>query len=107
MKPTAIALAALLLSTACGASDEEAVEAAIRENLSQRGTVLNVEITPQPNGTMTGFAILRNHAGTEVRMDCTVQREGDSNMLKTGHTWRCQPAGPQAGGDRGSGGDGT
>ena len=108
MKATAISLGALLILTACGASDEDDIEAAIRENLSQRGTVLNVEITPQADGRMTGFAILRNHAGTEVRMNCTVEREGDSNMMKQGFTWRCQPAGAnaQSGRTPGAGGGG-
>ena len=92
MRVYAILLGALLALGACSASAEEEVETAIREGLSERGTVLQVDMTPQENGNMTGFAILRNHAGTEVRMDCTVEREGDSNLMKEGFSWRCLPA---------------
>ena len=96
MKTHAITLIALLALAGCGTSDEADVETAIREGLAQRGTVLNVEVVRQDADHMTGFAILRNHAGNEVRMNCTVEREGDSNMMKQGFTWRCLPGAANA-----------
>ena len=91
MKPTAIPLGALLLLTACGASAEEEVETAIREGLSERGTVLRVEVARESDDRMTGFAILRNRAGTDVRMNCTAER-GEKSMMGESFSWRCQPA---------------
>jgi hypothetical protein len=87
-----IPLFTLLVLAGCGASDEEEAETAIREGLSQRGTVLQVELTPQGEDRMTGFAILRNHAGTQVRMNCTVEPQGEGSMMRQGFSWRCQPA---------------
>lgn len=98
MKLAVIPLFALLVLNACGARDEDEIEKAIRDNLSERGTVIDVQVRPQADGNMTGFAVLRNHAGTDVRLDCTVEREGGGTLMKQGFTWRCQPAEP--GGDR-------
>ena len=92
MKTNMILLTALFALAACGTSDEQDVETAIREGLSQRGTVVSVEIVRQDEDHMTGLAILRNHAGNEVRMNCTVEREGGGSMMKQGFTWRCLPA---------------
>ena len=92
MRPLTIPFAALLLLAACGASDEDQVETAIREGLAERGTVLEVQVTRNGDDRMTGFAILRNHAGTQVRMNCTVEREGEKSVMKQGFTWRCAPA---------------
>ena len=49
-------------------------------------------MTRQDAGHLTGYAILRNHAGNEVRMNCTSAREGEASMMKQGFNWRCQPA---------------
>jgi hypothetical protein len=91
MKTTAIPLVTLLFLAACGASAEEEVETAIREGLSERGTVLQVEIARQGEDRMTGFALLRNRAGTDVRMDCTAEREGEKSLMGESFSWRCQP----------------
>ena len=92
MRATVVPLTALLFLAACGASDEDDVEKAIREGLSRRGTVLQVELTRQDEDHMTGFAILRNHAGNQIRMNCTVERESDASMMRQGYDWRCLPA---------------
>ena len=103
MKTEAILLITLLGLTACSASDEDEVKTAIREGLAQRGTVLQVEIVRRDEDHMTGFAILRNHAGDEVRMNCTVERESVSTMMNEGFSWRCLPAGANARTGRASG----
>ena len=92
MRVPTIPFAALLLLPACGASDEEQVETAIRQGLAERGTVLDVQVTREGDDPMTGVAILRNHAGTQVRMNCTVEREGEKSVMKQGFSWRCEPA---------------
>lgn len=92
MKTKTMSLCAFLVVTACAASAEEEVETAIRERLAERGTVLEVDVTHEDDDRMTGFAVLRNRAGMEVRMSCTVEREGEKSLMNEGFSWRCQPA---------------
>ena len=86
MKRFAIPLGLALAITACTVSSEEdQLENAIRENLSSRGNVTEVELTKQGDDRMTGHAVLRTADG-EARMNCTAQRSTGTNF-----NWQCNP----------------
>lgn len=87
MKAFAIPLGLALSVAACTVSTEEdQLENAIRENLSSRGNVTQVELTRQGDDNMSGFAVVRAADGTESRLNCTAQRASADNF-----NWRCQP----------------
>lgn len=88
MRGFAIGLGALAL-TACNFSfstDEIGVENAIKENLSSRGEVLEVDMTRSDDDHMTGFARVRGQQGRESRLNCTAERQAAG---ATNFTWRC------------------
>ena len=86
MKRFAIPLGLALAVSACTvASEEDQLENAIRENLSSRGNVIEVELTKQGEDRMTGHAVLRTATG-EGRMNCTAQRTQGTNF-----NWQCNP----------------
>jgi len=90
MKAHMIALGAALFIGGCTmASEEDQLENSIRENLSSRGEVKQVELTKSDNDNMTGFAVVRTTAGVEGRMNCTARR---TEAAGTNFSWRCVPA---------------
>ena len=61
----------------------------IRQSLSQRGEVRELELNRVDDQRMTGHALLRDGTGNEVRANCTVTRENEtSNQFH----WQCDPA---------------
>ncbi|HEX8640542.1 MAG TPA: hypothetical protein VF704_05230 [Allosphingosinicella sp.] len=88
MKPVAICLGALLALGGCNvASEEDQLENAIRENLSNQGTVQEVELTKTDENNMTGHVMIRENSGRTGRLNCTAQRTSGSSF-----NWRCSPA---------------
>ena len=88
MKPVAICLGALLALGGCKvASEEDQLENAIRENLSNQGTVQEVELTKTDENNMTGHVMIRENSGRTGRLNCTAQRTSGSSF-----NWRCSPA---------------
>lgn len=79
------------------------VENAIRQDLSQRGNVTQVEMTRQDDSNMTGFADLQDSSGNRYRSNCTAQRERETS---TNFDWRCGPAEPAGAGAPPADGDG-
>jgi hypothetical protein len=68
------------------------MEGTIRQSLAQQGDVREVHLTRQDDMRMTGFAVVRDASGNEVRANCTATRENEaSNHLN----WRCEPADSQ------------
>ena len=66
------------------------MEASIRADISQRGTVDQVQMQKQDEDNMTGFVLARDAGGPQVRLDCTATREsGDVGNF----SWRCDPPG--------------
>ena len=84
MKRFAICLGAALALTACS-SEEAQLENAIRENLSARGNVTEVDLATQDDNHMTGHALV-NANGRDSRLTCTAERTQGSNF-----SWRCVP----------------
>ncbi len=69
------------------------MEASIRADISQRGTVDQVQMQKRDEDNMTGFVLARDAGGPQVRLDCTATREsGDVGNFN----WRCDPAGQAA-----------
>jgi hypothetical protein len=64
------------------------LEGQIRTNLSQQGQVMQVDLTRQDDNRMTGYSIVRNPAGNEVRMNCTATRD-TANIGS--FNWECVP----------------
>ena len=64
------------------------VETAIRQSLSQQGNVSQVEMTRRDDNNMTGFAVLTDSNGNEVRTNCTARRERETSAS---FDWRCGP----------------
>jgi hypothetical protein len=88
MNRKAIVLAALLGVAGCNmASEEDQLENAIREGLSNQGTVQEVNLTRQDENNINGFAMVRETSGRSGRLNCTAQRTDGSNF-----NWRCSPA---------------
>lgn len=84
MKPVIISLGLGLAVVACNMpSNEDQVEASIRNNLSAQGNVQQVEMSQQDENNMSGFAIIRDRAGVEGRFACTAQKSG------TDFNWHC------------------
>jgi hypothetical protein len=71
-----------------GSTEEDRLENAMRETLSSRGAVQQVELTKENDNHMTGFAVIRDAAGHDNRLNCTADRD---NGQGTHFTWRCQP----------------
>lgn len=84
MKRFAICLAATLALAAC-TSEEAQLENSIRENLSSRGNVTEVDLAQQDDNHLTGHAVV-NANGRDSRLSCTAERTTGSNF-----TWRCVP----------------
>lgn len=83
-----IALGALLGLAGCTiASEEDQLENAIRDGLSNQGTVQEVNLTRQDENNIIGYAMLREASGRTGRLACTAQRSEGSNF-----NWRCSPA---------------
>lgn len=78
---------ALAVSGCTASSEEEQLENAIRENLSNQGTVEEVELTKQDEDNLTGHVVLVEASGRRGRLNCTAQRTSGSNF-----DWRCSPA---------------
>lgn len=99
MKRVAVAVALVWLAAGCQFGGDEAminqVENAVREELSSRGTVKQVELTRENESRLTGFAMveLRDRPGSEVRFNCTADRQGDSGAS---YNWRCAEGQQQA-----------
>ncbi|MDQ4086801.1 MAG: hypothetical protein M3177_02115 [Pseudomonadota bacterium] len=66
------------------------MENVIREELAKQATVVSVEMSRQGDDNhMSGFAVVRDEAGNEVRANCTAERDSTN----TGSfNWECQPA---------------
>ena len=89
MKRIAIYLGCALALAGC-TSEEDKLENAIRENLSSRGEVKQVEITKQDADHMAGFATVRVTGGTaDSRLNCTATR--DPAKGASFYNWRCVP----------------
>jgi beta-lactamase superfamily II metal-dependent hydrolase len=86
MKRIAIFLGCALACAGCS-SPEDQLENAIRNELSSRGTVEQVELTKQDANRMTGFATVRAN-GVVSRLNCTATRDGGQGSH---FTWRCIP----------------
>ena len=85
MKAFAIPLGLGLLVAGCNVSSEEdQIENVIRNNLSERGNVQQVEMTRQDENNMSGYATVRDASGVEGRYNCTAQRTQGTNF-----NWRC------------------
>jgi len=83
-----MALASALALGACSSqSDEEQLDAAIRNTLSSQGNVQQVEMKKQPNGGMAGFVMIREPNGRLGRLNCTAAALADSK-----YDWKCAPA---------------
>jgi hypothetical protein len=88
MKSFSIAASLALALTACTAqSDEDQLENVIREGLAKQGEVQQVELNKQPNGSMTGFAMIREPNGRVGRLTCSAEPAGTSK-----YNWKCSPA---------------
>ena len=85
MKAFAIPLGLALAVAGCSMSGEEdPLENSIRENLSTKGNVQQVELTRQDENTMTGFAVVRDAQGLDGRYNCTARRTQGPNF-----EWQC------------------
>lgn len=88
MKTHMIAASLALALTACSAqSDEDQLENTIREGLAKQGEVQQVELKKQPNGSMTGFAMIREANGRVGRLTCSAEPAGSAK-----YNWKCSPA---------------
>jgi hypothetical protein len=92
MKAFAISLGAVALLAGCSGSEEQQMENAIRTGLSNQGEVQQVDLTPQADGNMAGFAVIRGRDGNVVRVNCSANRTQGREFA-----WRCQapPRSPQ------------
>ena len=61
----------------------------IRQELAQQAEVLQVELSRQDDNRMSGYALLRDQSGMEVRTNCTATRNA-SNAAN--FNWECQRA---------------
>lgn len=85
---TAIVLTALLGAAGCNVvSEEDQLENAIREGLSNQGTVQEVNLTRQDENNINGYVAMQDTTGRQGRLNCTAQRTEGSNF-----SWRCAPA---------------
>jgi len=64
------------------------VETAIRQDLSQRMNVVEVDMSRRDDSNMAGFVRVRDANGSEVRTDCSAVRE---NEMSQRFNWRCGP----------------
>lgn len=87
MKRIAICLGATLALAACS-SEEQQLENSIRENLSSRGNVTEVDLAKQDDNHLTGHAVV-NANGQNSRLNCTAERTGGKGA---NFSWRCVPA---------------
>ena len=67
------------------------MEGNIRQNLAQQGEVVQVDLTRQDDNRMTGYAIVRDQAGNEIRTNCTATR--DAANIGT-FNYECSPGEP-------------
>jgi hypothetical protein len=89
MKKVVILFGLALAVAGCTvASEEDQLENSIRNTLSSRGEVKQVEITKLDDDNFTGFAVVRSNDGREGRLNCTATRRGGSG---TNFDWRCLP----------------
>lgn|GEM_PF-3051330 len=65
----------------------------IRTALAAQATVQQVEMTRQDDDHMTGYAIVRDANGNEVRTNCTATRD---NSDQGNFSWECRPPGEGA-----------
>lgn len=88
MDRKAIGLAVLAVLAACGAasSDEDRIEASIREGLKAQGNVEEVSLVRQGADRFTGEATVRDDQGQQRRMTCIAERTGET------FNWRCAQA---------------
>ena len=79
----------------CSPAITEAVvvemEGNIRNQLAQQGEVVQVDLSRQDDNHMTGFAIVRDQMGNEIRTNCTATR--DSANIGT-FNYQCSPGEP-------------
>lgn len=87
MKKIAILLGCALAVAAC-TSPEDQLENQLRENLASQGTVKEVELNPQADGNMTGFAIVTVN-GVDSRLSCTAERDEAKGAGR--YNMRCMP----------------
>jgi len=92
MKRIAIGLGCALAVAGCSmASDEDRLENAIRENLSARGEVKQVELTKGEGNNMAGFAVVRvAGSNADARLDCSATP--DTTKSDNSYNWRCVPS---------------
>jgi hypothetical protein len=86
MKKVAILLGCTLALGACS-TEEDRLENAMRETLSARGEVKQIEMTKQDQDRMTGFAVVHPAGGREGRLNCNANRTSGTSF-----NWRCVPA---------------
>ena len=67
------------------------MEGNIRTNLAQQGEVVSVDLSRQDDNHMTGFAVVRDQMGNEIRTNCTATR--DSANVGT-FNYQCSPGEP-------------
>jgi hypothetical protein len=73
---------ALLALSACG-KPEELLENSIRTELSKQGEVREIDMTPDGDDRLNGFAILKGPQG-DSRLSCKATRKND-----TEYDWQC------------------
>jgi len=61
----------------------------IRQELSNQAEVVQVELSRQDDNRMSGYALVRDEGGSEVRMDCSATRQDPAS---TNFRWECAPA---------------
>ncbi len=87
MKKGVTALAALLALSGCQiSSEEDQLENAIAEALSNQGAVEEVNLVRADENNMTGYALIRDAEGRSGRLSCTAARTEGTNF-----DWRCSP----------------
>jgi hypothetical protein len=86
MRAVLVSLGAAALLAGCAGSDEQQMENAIRAGLGNSGQVQQVDLTPQADGNLTGFAVIRGQGGNELRVNCSANRTQGRE-----YAWRCTP----------------
>ena len=105
MRILAISLGGMLALAGCtpAVNDQmiDQMEQEVSNGLAAQGTVKQVELTRENDDRMTGYAVIEPSAapGTDIRFDCTAERQGDSGTM---FDWQCTP--PGAASDGGDGG---
>jgi len=81
MKAIITSLGAAALLAGCSSNSEQnQVEAGVRNLLSEQGNVTELSMPRQADGTYAGRASVRTADGSTSRLNCTATRQGDGYM---------------------------